>query len=111
MASAVFDCPHLLPGDPPMNLRERIAERGRKVLSNPRILKWSTDDRVKRAAENVLDIRSRAHEAWRILLNGHSLPSVDPALDDSIGQTEEAFSLSRSQAAVPKKTNGHSVPA
>jgi 8-amino-7-oxononanoate synthase len=95
-----------------MNLRERIAERGRKVLSNPRIQKWSTDDRVKRAAENVFDIRNRAQQAWRILLNGHSLPSIDPALDDSIGQTEEAFSRSRSQTIVtPKKTNGHAVAA
>ncbi len=93
-----------------MNLRERIAERGRKVLTNPRVLKWSTDDRVKRAAENVFDIRNRAQQAWRILLNGHSLPSVDPALDDSIGQTEEAFSRARSQDPVaPKKTNGHAV--
>jgi 8-amino-7-oxononanoate synthase len=91
-----------------MNLRERIAEQGRKVLSNPRILKWSTDDRVKRAAENVFDMRSRAQQAWRILANGHSLPSIDPALDDSIGQTEEAFSRARSQVAV-KKTNGHAV--
>ena len=57
-----------------MTLRERIADQRRKVLNNPLILKWSTDDRVKRAAEGVLDIRSRAHEAWRILVNGHALP-------------------------------------
>ena len=89
-----------------MTLRERIAERGRKVLTNPRIMKWSTDDRVKRAAENVFDMRSRAQQAWRILLNGHSLPSIDPSLDDSIGQTEEQFTRSRSAESPINKSNG-----
>ena len=89
-----------------MNLKERIAEQGRKVLNNPRVQKWSTDDRVKRAAENAFDLGNRAQQAWRILVNGHSLPSIDPALDDSIGQTEEAFSRSRSETNTVKKVNG-----
>ena len=89
-----------------MTLKERIADQGRKVLSNPLVLKWSTDDRVKRAAESVLDMRSRAHEAWRILVDGHSLPAVDPALDDSIGQTEEQFTRSRTAEKHPNKSNG-----
>ncbi len=92
-----------------MTLRALIADRGRRVLSNPLILKWSTDDRVKRAAENVIDIRSRAQQAWRVLINGHTLPSIDPALDDSIGQTEEEFGQSRSAESRAKKPNGHNV--
>ena len=39
-------------------------------------------------------MRSRAHEAWRILVNGHALPAIDPALDDWMGQTEEQFTRS-----------------
>ena len=89
-----------------MTLKERIADQGRKVLSNPLVLKWSTDDRVKRAAESVLDMRSRAHEAWRILVDRHSLPAVDPALDDSIGQTEEQFTRSRIAEKHPNRSNG-----
>ncbi len=91
-----------------MTLRERIANQRRRVLNNPFILKWSTDDRVKRAAESVLDIRSRAQEAWRILVDGHALPSIDPALDDSIGQTEEQFTRSRATPRPAGKSNGKS---
>jgi len=90
-----------------MTLRQRIADQGRKVLNNPLILKWSTDDRVKRAAEGVFDIRSRANEAWRILVNGHELPSVDPALDDTIGQTEEQFTRARAAEQASSRSNGN----
>jgi len=94
-----------------MSLREIIADQGRKVLSNPIILKWSTDDRVKRAAESVFDMRSRAQEAWSILLNGHALPAIDPALDDSIGQTEEQFTRSRAAERAPNGSNGNNKAA
>jgi len=89
-----------------MTLKERIADQGRKVLNNPLVLKWTTDDRVKKAAEGVLDIRGRAHEAWKILINGHSLPAIDPALDESIGQTEEQFTRSRNAERHSGKSNG-----
>jgi 8-amino-7-oxononanoate synthase len=92
-----------------MTLKARIADRGRKVLNNPIVLKWTTDDRVKRAAEGVLDIRGRAQEAWKILINGHSLPAIDPALDESIGQTEEQFTRSRDAAKLSGKSNGHGL--
>jgi len=89
-----------------MTLKERIADQGRKVLNNPLVLKWTTDDRVKKAAEGVLDIRGRAQEAWKILINGHSLPAIDPALDESIGQTEEQFTRSRNAERHSGKSNG-----
>ncbi len=92
-----------------MTLKERIADQGRKVLNNPVVLKWTTDDRVKRAAEGVLDIRGRAQEAWKILINGHGLPAIDPALDESIGQTEEQFTRSRDAQRQSGKSNGHAV--
>lgn len=92
-----------------MTLRERIVERGRQVLTYPLVLRWSTDDRVKQAAETVFDMRNRAQQAWRILVNGHGLPAVDPALDESIGQSEEEFTRARSASSPVKKTNGQSA--
>ena len=107
--SATFEHPPVWPGACQMTLKERIADRGRRVLSNPLVLKWSTDDHIKRAAESVLDMRSRAQEAWRILVNGHALRAVDPALDDSIGQTEEQFIRSRVTQRHPDKSNGKGI--
>jgi 8-amino-7-oxononanoate synthase len=42
-----------------------------------------------KAAEGVLDAKSRVRLAWHMLKNGHALPPVDPALDDSLGETVE----------------------
>jgi hypothetical protein len=89
-----------------MTLRQRIADQGRKAINNPLVLKCSTDDRVKRAAESVLDIRGRAQEAWGILVNGHALPAIDPSLDDSIGQTEEQFTRNRIEENALSRSNG-----
>ena len=65
-----------------MNLKHRIVEQSKRALSSPALLKLATDDRVLRAAEGVMDARSRVKDAWRILISGHGLPNVDPALDE-----------------------------
>ena len=65
-----------------MNLKHRIVEQGKRALSSPALLKLATDDRVLKAAEGVMDARSRVKDAWRILINGHELPNIDPALDE-----------------------------
>jgi hypothetical protein len=65
-----------------MNLKHRIVEQSKRALSSPALLKLATDDRVLKAAEGVMDARSRFKDAWRILINGHDLPNVDPALDE-----------------------------
>jgi 8-amino-7-oxononanoate synthase len=70
-----------------MNLKSRIVERGKQLVQSPRVMRWVSDDRVMKAAEGVLDARSRVRLAWRMLTNGHELPPVDPALDDSIADT------------------------
>ena len=67
-----------------MGLRQRIVDRGRQALARPAVMRWVTNDRVMRAAEGVMDARDRVKAAWGILVNGHELPSVDPAIDDSI---------------------------
>jgi 8-amino-7-oxononanoate synthase len=67
-----------------MSLKELFVERGRRVLSRPELLRWATDDRVMRAAQGVMDARGRVKAAWQVLINGHDLPAVDPALDERI---------------------------
>ena len=71
-----------------MGLKDRVVERGRRILLSPSVLRWATDDRVMRVAEGVLDARLRFGTAWKILLNGHGLPNVDPALNQNMGQDE-----------------------
>jgi len=78
-----------------MGLRQRIVEKSRSALLRPSVMRWVTDDRVMKATEGLLDARIRMKAAWHVLLNGHELPNVDPALDPNIGQTEP-----------PVKTNG-----
>ena len=67
-----------------MGFKERIVDRGRRVLIRPGIMRWATDDRVMKAAEGVMNARSRVKAAWQMLVNGHELPNIDPALDDSV---------------------------
>lgn len=68
-----------------MDLTKRIAKRGKKIILSPQVMRFVSDDRVMKAAEGIMDARSRVKVAWKILRDGHELPSVDPALDDSIG--------------------------
>ncbi|HMJ57113.1 MAG TPA: aminotransferase class I/II-fold pyridoxal phosphate-dependent enzyme [Polyangiaceae bacterium] len=72
----------------------------------PRVLKVLSDDRVMRAAEGVMDARSRvraaaekANEAWQLLTYGHALPAIDPAIVDDID-------LQVRTTPAPAKTNG-----
>lgn len=70
-----------------MGLKSRIVDRGRQLVQNPTVMRWVSDDRVMKAAEGVFDARARVKLAWHMLKNGHQLPPVDPALDDSLGET------------------------
>jgi len=72
-----------------MGLRSRIIDRGKQLVQSPIVMRWVSDDRVMKAAEGVLDAKSRVRLAWHMLKNGHALPPVDPALDDSLGETVE----------------------
>jgi 8-amino-7-oxononanoate synthase len=53
-------------------------------------MRWVSDDRVMKATEGLLDARGRLMAAWNVLLNGHELPNVDPALDEHIGKSAPA---------------------
>jgi 8-amino-7-oxononanoate synthase len=90
-----------------MGFRNRILERGKQLASTPRVLRVLSDDRVMRAAEGVMDARSRmrgaaqkAGEAWQLLVQGHGLPAVDP----SIAEIDVPLTR-RGQGG---STNGHS---
>jgi 8-amino-7-oxononanoate synthase len=80
-----------------MSFREKIVERGKQALLRPSLLRWVSDDRVMKAAQGVMDARTRVKAAWRVLLNGHELPNIDPALDE--------YPEERS------RTNGKPIPA
>lgn len=80
-----------------MGLRQTLVDKGKQALLRPSVMRWVSDDRVMKATEGLLDARGRLAAAWAVLKNGHELPNVDPALDESIGQS------------APDKSNGHSA--
>lgn len=90
-----------------MSLRELIVERGRRMLEKPQAtaLRWSTDDRVMKAAEGVFDARTRVKAAWNVLVNGHALPNIDPAMDPHPSDR----GIARSESSPRKGPNGSSA--
>jgi len=85
-----------------MSLKQKMVEQSRKALSSPALMKWVTDDRFLKAAEGVMDARTRVKDAWHVLLNGHGLPNIDPALDDIEARTP-ARAL---DSVAPPRVNG-----
>ena len=41
-------------------------------------MRFVSDDRVMRAAEGLMDARSRVRDAWKVLTNGYELPTSTP---------------------------------
>src|SRR4051812_40399456 len=87
-----------------MGIKERLAEQGKKIASSSAFVRLVGNDKVMRVATGVMDARSRLreagdhlNEAWSILLNGHAMPTIDPALEG------EADVSGRGAA----KANGH----
>jgi 8-amino-7-oxononanoate synthase len=75
-----------------MSLKDRLVERGKKLASSGVVVRLVSNDTVMKLATGVMDARSRLEavrapisEAFSILLNGHALPTIDPALE---GETE-----------------------
>ncbi len=75
-----------------MGIRKTILAKGKEVVMSPQVMRFVSDDRVMKAAEGVMDARVRFRAAWDILRNGHELPPIDPALDESIGRQENGTS-------------------
>lgn len=86
-----------------MGLKDKISERGKKMLLSPTVMRWVSDDRVMRGVEGLMDAPSRMKAAWSVLKNGHDLPAIDPAVDDSMGE------VTATRGAPKPKTNGSAV--
>jgi len=91
-----------------MSLRDRLVERGKKIASSGVVLRLISNDRVMAVATGVMDARQRfaaarapAAEALTILLKGHALPTIDPALEGEPDAT--------GVPAVKRETNGAGV--
>ncbi|MBI3205895.1 MAG: aminotransferase class I/II-fold pyridoxal phosphate-dependent enzyme [Myxococcales bacterium] len=87
-----------------MGLKDKISERGKRILLSPAVMRWVSDDRVMKAAEGLMDAPSRMKAAWSVLKHGHDLPSIDPAIDESMGEVDATHDAPRA-----KKTNGSAV--
>ena len=85
-----------------MGLKDKISERGKQILLSPTVMRWVSDDRVMKAAEGLMDAPSRMKAAWSVLKNGHDLPAIDPAVDESMGEVDAAHEPSPRT----KKANG-----
>jgi 8-amino-7-oxononanoate synthase len=88
-----------------MGVRDLLVDQGKKLASSSFVLRLISNDRVMKVATGVVDARSRLRaaaekvaEARTILIEGHALPTIDPALD---GEPE----------VTAKKTNGHAIKA
>jgi 8-amino-7-oxononanoate synthase len=87
-----------------MDWKKRILEQGSKVLENPEIMRWLTDDRVMKIAEGLMDAPERVKAAALILKNGYELPNVDPALDEDTKEPRKAKNGSNGSSATPEHT-------
>ncbi len=84
-----------------MGVRDLLVDQGKKLASSQFVLRLISNDRVMKVATGVMDARSRLRaaadkvaEAGSILVEGHGMPNIDPALD---GEPE----------VTARPTNGH----
>ncbi|MDI1448629.1 aminotransferase class I/II-fold pyridoxal phosphate-dependent enzyme [Polyangium sp. 6x1] len=92
-----------------------IDRLGKKLSSSSAVMRLISNDRVMQVATGLMDARGRleaaaerASEAWSILLNGHALPTIDPALD---GGDEVVAKNPASVAVSAAPTNGAAAHA
>ncbi len=71
-----------------MSIKDRLVEQGKKLTTSGPFVRLVSNDSFMRVATGVMDAKNRLHaaaehasEAWSILLNGHALPTIDPALE------------------------------
>ncbi len=89
-----------------MGVKDKIVTGGKKLAQRPSVMRLVSDDRVLKAAQGVMDARNRMKAAWKMLVNGHELPNIDPALDEAVGENEAPAAPKRARKP---KTNGASV--
>lgn len=79
--------------------RRALIERGMRLVP-PSVMRITTDDRVMKLAEGVLEAPTRARAAWRVLRDGHALPNIDPALDEIPGEATASGAAPARAAAI-----------
>ena len=96
-------------------------EQGKKIASSDRVVRLLSNDRVMQLATGLMDARTRleaasekATEALDILLHGHALPTIDPALDGNdevvakpaphVAKNDAPIQQGQTSAAAPKVT-------
>lgn len=92
-----------------MSLMNRIVEQGKKLASSDQVVRLLSNDRVMKVATGLMDARTRleaasekASEAFDILLNGHGLPTIDPALEGN----DEVIAKPAAKAEVASSSSG-----
>ena len=103
-----------------MGIRDRLAEQGKKITRSGAFVRLVGNDKVMRVATGVMDARSRMRaasermsEAWTILLNGHELPNIDPALEGEADVTGAPSAKRNGHATngASHGANGHAISA
>jgi 8-amino-7-oxononanoate synthase len=102
----------------------RIVEQGKKLASSDKVVRLLSNDGVMKFATGLMDARTRldaakekAAEAFDILLHGHGLPTIDPALDgnDEVvakpSRTAEKTATEGANVATPASSTGQTSPA
>ena len=94
-----------------MEFTKRITSRGKQLVLSPTVMRWISDDRVMKAAEGMLDARTRARAAWKVLLDGHELPTIDAALDERMREPTPMNDNRRANghgaSGTSERQNGH----
>lgn len=80
-----------------MNLKNAFVKQGKRLITNPTVLRLVSDDRVMKLADAVMGARGRARaaadkaaEAWHLLLHGYGLPEMDPSVSAQPHPTHSA---------------------
>ncbi len=89
-----------------MDLKKILLERSSKILENPEIMRWVTDDRVMKVAEGLMEAPERLKAAAKILRDGYGLPNVDPALDEDRPTRPSAVSADSTGASAQTEVKG-----
>jgi 8-amino-7-oxononanoate synthase len=94
-----------------MSLKDRLVEQGKKISTSGTFVRLVSNDKVMRVATGLMDAKSRlnaaqglASEAWSIIINGHALPNIDPALE---GEPDVSAPAKKSYSNGNNGANGH----
>jgi len=101
-----------------VSLLNRLVEQSKKLASSEKVVRLLSNDRVMQVATGLMDARTRleaatekASEALDILLHGHALPTIDPALEGNDEVVAKPSPTAAKPAAEATKANGASSPS